>query len=41
MKKLKKLTNRLLLEHLGHVGRVSLDLVQIELEIDSDMDKLV
>ena len=28
-------------EHLGHVGHVSLDLVQIELEIEYDMDTLV
>ena len=28
-------------DHLGHVGHVSLDLVQIELEIESDMDTLV
>ena len=33
--------NRLLREHLGPMGRVSLDLVQIELEIESDMDTLV
>ena len=33
--------NRLLREHLGHVGHVSLDLVQIELQIESDMDTLV
>ena len=30
--------NRLLREHVGHV---SLDLVQIELELESDMDTLV
>ena len=28
-------------EHLGHVGHVSLDLVQFELEIEYDMDTLV
>ena len=28
-------------EHLGHVGHVSLDLVQIELETESDMDTLL
>ena len=28
-------------ERLGHVGHVSLDLVQFELEIESDMDTLV
>ena len=28
-------------EHLGHVGHVSLDLVQVELEIESDIDTLV
>ena len=33
--------NRLLREHLGHVGHVSLDLVQFELEIESDMDIVV
>ena len=33
--------NRLLREHLGHVGHVSLDLVKILLEIESDMDALV
>ena len=33
--------NRLLREHLGHVGHVFLDLVQIELGIESDMDTLV
>ena len=33
--------NRLLRERLGHVGHVSLDLVQFELEIESDMDTLV
>ena len=32
--------NRLLREHLGHVSHVSLDLIQIELEIESDMDTL-
>ena len=33
--------NRLLREHLGHMGHLSLDLVQIELEIESNMDTLV
>ena len=28
-------------EHLGHLGHLSLDLVQIELEIESGMDTLV
>ena len=37
----KRLVNRLLREHLGHVGHVSLDLVQFELEIESDMYTLV
>ena len=32
--------NRLQCEHLGHVGHVSLDLVQIELEIESDRDRI-
>ena len=41
MKGLKGLTNRLLHEHLGLMGRVSLDLVQIELEIEYHMDTLV
>ena len=42
MKKLKEAyENRLLRERLGHVGHVSLDLVQFELEIESDMDTLV
>ena len=41
MKKLKGLRNRLMREHLGHLGHLSLDLVQIELEIESDMDTLV
>ena len=30
--------NRLLREPLGHMGHASLDLVQIKLEIESDMD---
>ena len=33
--------NRLLRECLGRVGHVSLDLVQFELELESDMDTLV
>ena len=33
--------NRLLREHLSHMGHVSLDLVQFELEIESDMDIVV
>ena len=41
MRKLKEAYERLVREHLGHVGRVSLYLVQIELEIESDMDTLV
>ena len=41
MKKLKETYESVLREHLGHVGHVSLDLVQIELEIESDMDTLV
>ena len=36
---LRRLVNRLLREHLGHMGRVSLDLVQ-RLEIVSDRDKI-
>ena len=32
--------NRLLRECLGHVGHVSLDLVQFGLEIESDLDAL-
>ena len=32
--------NRLLREHLGHMGHVSLDLVQIELEIESVLDAI-
>ena len=38
---LKKPWNRLLRECLGHVGHVSLDLVQFGLEIESDLDTLV
>ena len=37
----KKACESLLREHLGHMSHVSLDLVQIELEIESDMDALV
>ena len=33
--------NRLLRECLGHVGHISLDLVQFGLEIESDLDTLV
>ena len=36
----RRLVNRLLREYLGPMGRVSLDLVQIELEIESDRDKI-
>ena len=32
--------NRLLREYLGRVGHASLDLVQFELEIESDLDEL-
>ena len=37
----RRLVNRLLREHLGHVGHVSLDLVQFGLGIESDLDALV
>ena len=40
MKSLKKTYELAPHEHLGLMGRVSLDLVQIELEIESDMDTL-
>ena len=33
--------NRLLREHLGRVGHVSIGLVQFELEIESNMDMIV
>ena len=41
MKKLKKAHESAPVWALGHVGHVSLDLVQFELEIESDMDTLV
>ena len=41
MKRLKKAYESAPARAFGHVGHVSLDLVQIELEIKSDMDTLV